>query len=135
MAEIKEHYIQKEYARQILQTAFQAALLSYLLYYLIESFSSGFISRFYYLGDHLWVVIALGLGTIIFPPEQASSYRTETVGTRQVAIVIAVGLIAGFILFLRINTLGWLALVLAPLASLIIICLALFILHDREDQG
>ncbi|MFH1366689.1 MAG: hypothetical protein ABIH38_01725 [Patescibacteria group bacterium] len=139
MAEIQEKtpWYKKEIIRQIVSLAFEVSLVSYLFFYLVETLSASFISRFYSLNYHLILVIIFGVLTVIFTSdkgEEIAQLKTKP-KIRDYAFIIILALISAGIIWFKTKELGRLSLAIAALSGLIIFSLSLLLMFDKDEDN
>lgn len=122
--------------RELLSFSFQVSLVAYLGFYLIESLNAGFVRRYYWLDAFLWVAGLTGVLSCLWPAlvPEARKKITEPSGKDLIWMgILAVGVAA--VIWYKTISIGWLAIIIAPLSGLIVFGLSLLVYYDRgQDQ-
>ena len=138
MAEAQEKisWYKKEIIRQIVGLAFEVSLISYLFFYLVDTLSVSFVSRFYSLNYHLVSVIILGILTVVWPAAKENLPEEETkVKIKDYVFIFLLAVVAGLIIWYKTKDLGRLSLIIAALSGLIIFFLSLLLMFDKDEDN
>lgn len=120
--------------RDVLSFAFQVSFVSYLGFFLIESLGAGFVSRFYTVDLFMWAAVITGLLSAIWPTIVVKHKLTVArPGWLDYLWMGVLAVSASVIVWYKISTVGWLAIVIAPLSGLIVLGLSLLVHYDRDD--
>lgn len=123
--------------RQIVSLAFEVSLISYLFFYLVETLSASFISRFYSLNYHMYLVIIFGVLTVILTSDKKAEGIVQPktkVKVRDYFFILMLSLISSGIIWFKTKDLGRLSLVIAALSGLIIFFLSLLLMFDKDED-
>lgn len=116
--------------RALILFAFQTSLITYLLYYLLESFFPKTISQYFNLSILFWITIGLGILEFIPKPAAASQGNSAARAFGWLGIAF-IGILVTIIVWIGVVSLGWIAFVIAPLTG-ILVALVLK-LHDDPE--
>ena len=108
--------------KQYLDTAFQTALIAFLVYLIVNEF---FEIRFVNVKYFLIVVIVLGVLSILFPYEEKEKKKINNIW------VYFIGIIGAVLIFLKTKDLGWLRFIAAFIAFVLIMLLN-NIINEKE---
>ncbi|HLC99954.1 hypothetical protein A2841_01945 [Candidatus Kaiserbacteria bacterium RIFCSPHIGHO2_01_FULL_48_10] len=127
--------------KELVAEIFKISLMSYLALYLIEDFMPGFVSNFFDMNIILGVVVASGIVTAMTTKEPESfelSHDTKKSGQklrfRDIVFICVLAIISGWLIFLKIQTLGTLALPVSVLSGIIILLMSLLILTEDSTN-
>lgn len=139
MAEGQEKisWYRKEIYGQIVSLVFEISLISYLFFYLVETLSVSFISRFYSLNYHLIFVIIFGVLTVIitFDKKEEKIVRPETkVRVKDYILIFILAFASSGIIWFKTKELGRLSLAIGALSGLIILFLSFLLMKDKDDK-
>ncbi len=116
---------------------FQISILSYLIFYLIETFLTGFVSDRLKLNVVLWVVLASGALTVVLQdrvPVPLEERRNQASRRRDWLFVAGTGLAAAGLLYLKLKDLGWLGLAVAFISGAIVVLVSRHFFSDFDVQ-
>lgn len=84
------------------------------------------------------VVIVFGALSILFPPkyrkQDADMEKEQKVRKKDIVLIVLLGILGGFIIFLKLRDLGWIGYVIAGLGGLIIILLSWLLLTEKGED-
>ena len=113
-------------SREIINTIFQAVLVSYLLLLLLEELKNGFVSKYFNLNYALVLVVFFGILTVFFPYER----EKREVIPLDYFFVVFLGIIGGLIILYKTKQLKWLSYVISIVGGLLIILLGILVLEE-----
>lgn len=120
--------------RDLLAYVFQVALLSYLGFYLLENLQPGFVSNYFDLNIMLWSTIGSGLLTALWPAVVPEARKPRRLGWRQYVGLLLLALVTAGIVWYKIQSIGWLAKIIALLSGLIVFGLGLLVYLDDDTE-
>ncbi|MDZ7798461.1 MAG: hypothetical protein U5L76_02470 [Patescibacteria group bacterium] len=126
--------IKRLFIKKLIYVAFVNSLIFYLLYYLIELLSDGFVTKFYNLNYHLLLVIVFGILAIGFNDSNKKIIEdNEIKKTRKSIIleyisVIIITLISVLVIYYKTRDLGNLSFLISALLGLLIILVSYLIM-------
>jgi len=129
-------WYKKEITQQIVGLSFEVSLISYLFFYLVETLSASFVSRFYSLNYHLVFIIIFGVLTVIITSdkeEEIVPLKTKT-KVRDYIFILILSIISSGIIWYKTKELGRLSLAIAGLSGLIIFFLSLLLMFDKDKS-
>lgn len=123
-------------AKEAITEIFKISLVSYLIYYLIEDFKTGFISSYFNLNILLWTTIISGVLTVWTRGDESREEKKEPekIRARDYIFIVLLGLAAMTLIYYKIKTIGWLAYVISPISGIIIILLSILLLNESPDE-
>lgn len=123
--------------REIISEIFKVSLISYLIFYLIESFKEGFIIDYFNLNILLTITVLSGIFTVLFKKEAEEKKEKQIIRPRDYIFIIILGLIAAVVIYYKIKGLGWLSYVISIVSGVIIILLSILLINesDEDDSG
>lgn len=119
--------------KKIVNEIFTMALITYLLFYLIEDFNNGFIINYFNLNILLIITIISGILMVLTVPE-AEERKPEPIKTRNYIFIVVLGIMATALIYFGIKEIGKLALIIAPISGLIIILISILLFTDDNDK-
>lgn len=133
----KIYWYKREIIKNLISLAFEASLVSYLFFYLVETLSASFVSRFYSLNYHLLFVIITGVLTVILPLDKEVEIvePKRKVKVRDYIFMSILALTAAAIIWYKTKELGRLSLAIAALSGLIIFFLSLLLIFDKDEDN
>ncbi|MFH0829326.1 MAG: hypothetical protein V1907_04080 [Candidatus Kerfeldbacteria bacterium] len=119
-----------------IQEFFVASLVTYLVFFLIDSLIGSFVSQQFDMNILLWVVIVSGTLSVFLNPHPAPSVPDE--GKRKLTVPMilfigTLGIITVGIVFLKTRSLGRLGYLVAGISGILVILLSFVLLF--EDEG
>lgn len=124
-------------ARQIWSELFVTSLVSFILFFLIDDLFAGFVSNHLNLNAVLAVVLGSGAISALLkerepgPPPGIDSSSSVS----RAVIVFAVAILGGFLVFLKIASIGRLSVTIALLSTIILISLSwVLIIQQRSEE-
>jgi hypothetical protein len=123
-----------DHLKFIFSYVFQTLLFLFLFTLLAQQFYPEYINSHININWFMLVVIIFGALSIIFPPEDIIKKESKT-KPYDYLLILVLGLVGGFIIFLKLNSLGWISYIIASLGGLIIILLSYLILVDKDDKN
>ncbi len=123
-----------EESRDVLSYVFQIALLSYLGFYLIESLKPGFVTNYLDLNILLWSTVGSGLLTALWPAVVPAARKSGVISWKQYVGIVLLALVTAGIVWYKIQSIGWLATIIAPLSGLIVFGLGLLVYLDEDSD-
>lgn len=123
--------------KEIISEIFKVSLISYLIFYLIESFKAGFIADYFNLNILLIITILSGVFTVLFKKEEESKKEVQKIRKRDYIFIIILGVVATGLIYYKIKEIGWLSYVISPISGIIIILISILLLNEQQenDQG
>ncbi len=117
---------------------FTAALVTYLVFYLIDSLADSFISMQFNMDILLWTVIVSGAASVLLGPRgnvgPASGERPRiTFGS--VVLIVALGIVSSLVVFIKTHSLGRFSYAVALMSGLTVVLLSLIMLLDDDSVG
>ena len=119
--------------RELLSYAFQVALVTYLTLYLIESLKPGYVTSFYSLDNFLWVAVATGAISSLWPAVVVDAGHQRMFTIRDVVWIGMLGLGTVAVIWYKTQSLGYLGKVIAIIGGLIVIGLSLLAYYDHDN--
>ena len=124
-----------QHAKHIFSFVFQTLLVLFLLTLLLREFYPNTVNAYLNINWFMIVVIVFGALSIIFPPSKNQEMIDMGEPTwKDKALIISLGILGAVIIFLKIETLGWIGYVIAILGGLIIILLSWLILTEKDKK-
>lgn len=123
--------------REIFSFAFQTALTSYLLFYLLENLKPGFIASFFDLDILMWSTIGIGTLSTIWPMMVSGSYGLKK-DRQKMADFVWLTLLSGgtiAVVWLKVSSIGWLVNIIAPISGLVVFGFCLMVFYGRDDES
>lgn len=120
--------------KEIISEIFKISLISYLVFYLIESFKTGFITDYFELNILLIITILTGIFTVLFKKEADEKKEKQIIRPKDYIFIIILGLVAAGIIYYKIKGLGWLSYVISVISGVIIILLSILLLNEPEED-
>lgn len=127
MKKYSSEHIFSETKRKIFNYLFQISLVLYLGLLLLKEF----INISFNINYLLIPTIVLGAITAIFPYEKKD--ENVLMKTSDKILVITLGLVGGFLIFIKTKNLGWLSYVISTISGLLITLLG-FLVYSDDDQ-
>lgn len=123
--------------KEIISEIFKVSLISYLIFYLIESFKAGFIADYFNLNILLIITILSGVFMVLFKKEEESKKEVQKIRKRDYIFIIILGVVATGLIYYKIKEIGWLSYVISPISGIIIILISILLLNEQQenDQG
>lgn len=114
---------------------FAAAIVTYLVFYLIDSLAGSFISMQFNMDIVLWIAIVCGVASVLVGPRGSDATtpheRTRvTFGT--ITLIVALGIVSALIVFIKTRSLGRIGYAISLMSGLIVMLLSFIMLFDDE---
>lgn len=119
--------------KEIISEIFKVSLISYLLFYLIESFKSGFITDYFDLNILLIITILGGVFTVLFKKEEPKK-KVQKIRKRDYIFIIILGVVATGLIYYKIKEIGWLSYIISSISGIIIILISILLLNENEQN-
>lgn len=120
--------------KEIISEIFKISLISYLVFYLIESFKTGFITDFFDLNILLIITILSGIFTVLFKKEAEEKKEKQIIRPRDYIFIIILGVVATGLIYYKIKEIGWLSYIISIISGVIIILLSILLLNEPEND-
>ncbi len=123
-----------------LNELFTVSLVTYLAFYLLDSFIGSFISKQFDMDILLWIVIASGALSLWLNPIAGRSASENGAGTRQLswkmaAYVVALGIAAASVIFLKTKVLGRTGWLISMVSAVLVMWTSFaFLLDEGRDD-
>lgn len=123
--------------KEIISEIFKVSLISYLIFYLVESFKAGFIADYFDLNILLIITILSGVFTVLFKKEEEAKKEVQKIKKRDYVFIVTLGVVATGLIYYKIKEIGWLSYVISPISGIIIILISILLLNEQQedDQG
>lgn len=125
------------YLQELVRELFTAALMTYLVFALIDTLTQNLISNVFSMNVLLWFTVVVGvLAVFVQQGESEKRARTSfrfTPGT--IVMMTVLSIVGGAVVWLRAPTLHGIALILGILAALIIAALSFLLLRDEDENA
>lgn len=123
--------------KEIISEIFKISLITYLIFYLIDSFKTGFITDYFNLNLLLIITILSGIFTVIFKKEVEVKKELQKIKKREYIFIIFLGIISAGLIYYKIKSIGRLSYIISIISGIIIILLSILLLNDQQedDQG
>ena len=122
-----------EHLKYIFSYVFQSLLFIFLITLLLSQFYPEQVKSYININWFMIIVIIFGAISILFPPKPILK-PTPAIKIKDYILIIALGILGGFIIFLKIQTLGWIGYLISILGGFIILFLSWLILTEREND-
>jgi len=122
------------FSTEIISEIFKISLISYLFFYLIESFKTDFISDYFNLSILLITAILSGIFTVLFKKETDEKEEKQIIRLKDYIFIIILGLIAAGIIYYKIKGLGWLSYIISAISGVIVILLSILLLNETNED-
>lgn len=119
--------------KEIISEIFKISLISYLVFYLIESFKSGFITDYFNLNILLIITILSGIFTVLVQSEEEKR-EPQKIKKRDYIFIVILGVVAAGLIYYKIKGIGWLSYVISIISGIIIILLSILLLNEPEND-
>lgn len=119
--------------RELLSFVFQVALVSFLGFYIVESLRPGFVASFFNINIFLWAAAVTGILSTVWPMAVPEAKVEEKPTQKDYVWMVLLALCTVVIVWSKVNSIGWLAKVIAPLSGLIVFGLCLLVYFDKDE--
>lgn len=120
---------------RMIREVFVTSLLTYLVFTIIDKLIPEFVSQQFNMEILLGVVFITGIVSIVLlerePP--AADIRTTPRSTWSIVSIVALGIIATVLVWLKTARLGWMSLPVALLSGITVVVLSTLLLKDDEN--
>jgi|SRR3989344_5114177 len=124
-----------EHAKHVFSFVFQTLLVIFLLTLLIKEFYPDKVNAYLNINWFMIVVIVFGALSIIFPAKNEEIREEKEPTWKDKVLIIALAVLGGIIIYLKLRNLGWIGIVIPILGALIIGLLSWLVLTEKnEDQ-
>ena len=126
----------KKLSELLVAWGFQYALISYLFFYLVETISSGFITRSYNLNYHVgFVVIISIIYLLVFSKEKDEDEETsEKIKIRDYIFIIVLSFIAAIVIYYRLKDIGQVSYLISVFSGLLLILTSILLLRKEKKN-
>lgn len=122
--------------KELISFVFEVSLVSYLLFYLIESLAPQFITQFFNLNILLGATMLSGVLAAIFPlPKKVGDEKLRKITVKDFIFIAILSLIASALIWYQTKSIGQIALVIAILSGIVVFFMSLIVMFgDQDDQ-
>lgn len=121
-----------------IQEVFAASLVTYLVFFLIDSLVDSFVSKQFNTNILLWIVIASGAALVLMNPRvdaPPNVARPKQMTAKTVAMIAVFGVVAAGIVVLKTKSFGRLSYVIAGISGALVFLLSLVLLFGDDDDS
>jgi hypothetical protein len=119
--------------REVISYAFQTLLFLFLLTLLVQQFFPIEVNSRININWFMIAVIVIGAMSIIFPPDKEFRREKES-NWKDYLLIIILGIVGGALIWIKLQSLGWISYVISVLGGLIILFLSWLIINEKEDS-
>jgi len=121
--------------RENIGRTFQLLLILFLITLLLQEFKPEWVAQNISLNYFLIVVIIFGvLAVLLEPKREVEKIETITINLKDYIFIAIAGIVGAFIIFYKIENLGWLAYMISALSGILIILLSILMLEEEEED-
>jgi len=125
-----------EFLRDIVQNIFEASLVLYLIFLLLETIKEGFISFFFNLNILLVVVLISGVIAVLVGKEEVEGEaQAQEFTLKDLVFILGLGLLGTVLVWYKTADLGALSYLLSILSGILIVLLSVITLGGEEEIG
>lgn len=124
----------KELIKEILSYSFQLILFLFLITLLLQQFYPFEVNTRISVNGFMLAVIILGALSILFPPSDMKIGANKKITWKGYFLIIGLGILGAVIIFLKLNSLGWIGYLISILGGLIIIFLSYLIFGKKDED-
>jgi|GEM_PF-3815467 len=121
-------------AKELFSFVFEVSLVSYLLFYLIESLAPQFITQFFNLNLLLGTTMLSGALTVIFPfSKKMGEKGLHKITIKDILVFVFLSLISSALIWYKIKSLGKTAVVVAALSGIVVFFMSFIVMFGDQD--
>ncbi|GEM_PF-3113647 len=118
--------------REIITEIFKASFLSYMFFYLLENLKDGLVTNYFNLNILLWTSFITAILSILFRNGEQTVVRVS-LKIWDVFLFVFFGLLIGSLVYVKLREISKLALVISPIAAVVVILISLTLLTGEDN--